>query len=277
MHVKYNDNPLNIYKFNNVELGIIEQEKDLGVLTCSSLQWDENIKACIAKANRNIAWVTRNLILREKGIMLNIFKTIIRPHLEYCTQLWSPVAGHGNWASIIELERVQRRFTRLIDGIGTLPYSQRLEKLKLTTLAERRIRGDLIETFKIVNGLVNYGGTLFNVGRSGGNLLSRPSSSGSVSVKKLINSFLPERVIKYWNKLPNYVKHSSSVHDFKVNLDLFKNECKLSDTGNYWEVSEVIISKIEGESYVKNSLRIFVINSPINHKNWIDLRTCVKN
>ena len=77
--------------------------------------------------------------------MLRVYKTIIRPHLEYCTQLWSPVAGHGNWSSIIELENVQRRFTRLINDIGTLSYSQRLENLNLTTLAERRIRGDLIE------------------------------------------------------------------------------------------------------------------------------------
>ena len=53
----------------------------------------------------------------------------------------------------MELESVQRRFTRLIDGIGTMRYSERLEALQLTTLAERRIRGDLIEVFKIVNGL----------------------------------------------------------------------------------------------------------------------------
>ena len=50
------------------------------------------------------------------------------------------------------LEGVQRRFTRLIDEIGTLSYSQRLDILNLTTLAERRNRGDLIEAYKAVNG-----------------------------------------------------------------------------------------------------------------------------
>ena len=159
--------------------------------------------------------------------MLNIYKTIIRPHLEYCTQLWSPVAGHGNWAMIIELEGVQRRFTRLIDGIGTLPYSQRLEILNLTTLAERRIRGDLIETFKIVNDFVDYGRGIFNIGRSGGNLLSRPSKSSNKDVKKLVNDFISERVIQYWNKLPNVVKNSSSVLSFKVNLESFKKALSL--------------------------------------------------
>ena len=78
-----------------------------------------------------IAWVTRNLITRDLHVMRNIYKCIIRPHLEYCAQLWSPPATHGNWSTIIELESVQRRFTRLIDGIGTIPYSERLEALQL--------------------------------------------------------------------------------------------------------------------------------------------------
>ena len=55
------------------------------------------------------------------------------------------------------LEGVQRRFTRLIDEIGTLSYSQRLDILNLTTLAERRNRGDLIEAYKAVNGTSQIG------------------------------------------------------------------------------------------------------------------------
>ncbi|KAL5252522.1 hypothetical protein ACHWQZ_G015336 [Mnemiopsis leidyi] len=71
--------------------------------------------------------------------------------------LFKKVAAHGNWATVLELESVQRRFTRLIDEVGTLPYSRRLEILNLTTLAERRIRGDLIEAFKATSGLTDYG------------------------------------------------------------------------------------------------------------------------
>ena len=46
------------------------------------------------------------------------------------------------------LESVQRRFTRLVDGIGLLPYKDRLKKLRIATLIERRTRGDIIELFK---------------------------------------------------------------------------------------------------------------------------------
>ena len=86
---------------------------------------------------------------------------MIRPHMEYCVQLWSPLPAHGNWRLILAIEDGQRKFTRLIDNIGLLPYKSRLEKLGLTTLLERRARGDLIETFKIVNKLSNYGENLF--------------------------------------------------------------------------------------------------------------------
>ena len=84
--------------------------------------------------------------------MISIYKALIRPHLEYCVQLWNPVAAHGSWGIILELESIQRRITRLIYEVGTLPYSRRLDLLNLTTLAEQRIRGDLIKAFKVISG-----------------------------------------------------------------------------------------------------------------------------
>ena len=50
--------------------------------------------------------------------MINIYKSLVRPNLEYCVQLWNPIPKHGNWALIMELESVQRKFTRLMNGIG---------------------------------------------------------------------------------------------------------------------------------------------------------------
>ena len=52
--------------------------------------------------------------------MLPVYETLIRPHFEYCVQLWKPVPEHGNWSLILKLEGVQRRFTRIIDGVGLL-------------------------------------------------------------------------------------------------------------------------------------------------------------
>ena len=247
---------MNQYIFNGVALDAVETERDLGVVTNKYMSWDTGINACISKANQMIAWVTRNTVLRDIYVMRSIYKTVIRPHLEYCVQLWSPTASHGNWTNIIKIENVQRRFTRLIDGIGTLPYSERLEALKLTTLAERRIRGDLIETFKIINGLVNYGQNLFSTGRSGAKLISKKSSSADRKVRQLKNSFLSERVIGYWNKLPSSVRNTANVEEFKISLESFKKEhLHVTDTNHFWEVSGVVISKIEGSSYEANKAK----------------------
>ena len=99
------------------------------------------------------------------------FTNIIRPHLEYCTQVWAPVAKHGNWTIIMNIESVQRAVTKIIAGCENLSYKNRLKKLKLTTLLERRMRGDLIETFKILNGYTDYGEEWFNMSNRTGKLL----------------------------------------------------------------------------------------------------------
>ena len=280
LHVQHNKNPSYDYVLNGLRLSKTDQEKDLGVLTSDSPLWNDQMKASIRKANQMICWIVRNLILREKSVMVQVYKTLIRPHLEYCVQLWNPVAEHGNWSLILELEGVQRRFTRLIDEVGTLPYSERLEILSLTTLAERRIRGDLIETIKAVNELSSLD-TIFNISRSGLNLVARSIKNGTAKVKSLQRNFLPERIIKVWNKLPYDVRSSTTVKDFKVNLEKFKQEF-IEDVGSendgyFWRVSTIVLSKIESDGYLENKRKHndYLKNNPfvakklfINIKNY---------
>ena len=150
LHICGNDNQLNIYSLDGIELETIESEKDLGLIVNNKLDFGDQIKNCLSKANKMIAWISRNIICKSKDVMVLIYRSLIRPHLEYCVQAWSPNPRFGNWGLILSIEKVQRKFTRLINDIGTLPYGARLQSLNLTTLAERRIRGDLIEVFKIV-------------------------------------------------------------------------------------------------------------------------------
>ena len=174
--------------------------------------------------------------------MVNIYKSLVRPHLEYCVQLWSPSPRHGNWNLIMKLEDVQRQYTRLIDGVGLLKYEDRLNRLGLTTLLERRARGDLIEAFRIQSGIANYGGNLFNYNdnatRRGLHLVF-----GSTSSAANAHDFFSKRVVNYWNKLPHYIKSSPSVNSFKCNLEQYKlNNCNM--TGNYWDLSQEIYHRI---------------------------------
>ena len=184
----------------------------------------------------------RNILSRDAHVITKVYKTLIRPHVEYCTQAWAPVARHGNWNFILKLESIQRKVTRAISGLRDFTYKQRLESLGLTTLLERRMRGDLIETFKILNNKNNYGSEFFNVSSRTGNLLSR-SISKTKTTKQL--DFFSNRVIKYWNKLPNNIKSSTSVNSFKNNLDKFRVFGKSQNLqGHFWELSDEIFNRI---------------------------------
>ena len=82
----------------------------------------------------------------DEQCLSTIFKSLIRPHIEYVNQIWSPhLKKH-----ITSLENVQRRATKLIPGFKDIEYKERLRKLKLPTLACCRLRGDMIELYKIL-------------------------------------------------------------------------------------------------------------------------------
>jgi hypothetical protein len=130
------------YKLSSGVLEVITEERDLGVVFNEQFNFNSFILSMISKANQKIGWVMRNIISRDAYVITTVYKTLIRPHVEYCTQAWAPVARHGNWNFILKLEGIQRKITRIINGLGELNYKQRLEKLGLTTLLERRMRGD---------------------------------------------------------------------------------------------------------------------------------------
>ena len=257
LHIEFNDNEHLDYVLNDKILKKTEQEKDLGVLTSGTLLWNDQIESCVSKANQMLCWISRNLISRERFLMLRVYKALIRPHLEYCVQLWNPAAEHGNWSLILRIESVQRRFTRMIEEVGLLPYSERLQILQLTTLAERRSRGDLIEVYKASKGLSQLTG-VFNFSRSGLNLTCKPGKSKSAKINRIRRNFINERVMLSWNRLPSDVKMASSLNMFKSNLELYKNKTRalgISGSGNYWEISDDVLNRIEGGSYLKNKMR----------------------
>ena len=80
----------------------------------------------------------------EKTLIIPLYKALVRPHLKYCIQTWRPC----HTKDINKLERVQWRATNLIPEPKHLCY----ERCMLTTLETRRLRGDLIEVFKILKG-----------------------------------------------------------------------------------------------------------------------------
>ena len=93
--------------------------------------------------------IARTFVSRNKKVMLRLYKSLVRPNLEYCIQAWRP-----HLVKDIEmLEKVQRRATRMMVGNRDMTYERRLKYVGLTTLETRRERADLLEVYKILNGL----------------------------------------------------------------------------------------------------------------------------
>ena len=100
---------------------------------------------------RNIAYY------RENTLIIPLYKSIVRSHLEYCIQAWRPHLKKD----IDTLERVQRRATKLIPELRILSYEDRVQQCKLTTLETRQVRGDEIGFFKITNGIEGLDSGMF--------------------------------------------------------------------------------------------------------------------
>ena len=94
--------------------------------------------------------IKRTFTNLTKESFLILYKTYVRPHLEYCISIWNPYLAK----SIDKLEQIQQRATKLVPEIAHLPYVARLQYLNLHFLYCQRQRGDLIEVYKLINHLI---------------------------------------------------------------------------------------------------------------------------
>ena len=208
-------NPRFKYTMANTQLETVDEEKDLGVLISEDLKPSAHCIHSYSKANRMLGLINRTISIKQPSVLLRLYKSLVRPHLEYCSPAWSPKYVKDKEL----LERVQHRFTRFFTELRKLEYTERLRRLGLWTLEERRNRADLIEVFKIVNGLSTLPISTFFEFRA--DTRTRGHSLKLVkkrSTKDLRLHFFSERVVNRWNQLPACVLEATSVNSFKTRL-----------------------------------------------------------
>ena len=202
------------YEIGGKRLRLTEEEKDLGVIIHQSTKPSRQCTESATKANRILGLIKRTVVSREKNIILNLYKTLVRPHLEYCVQVWCPYLQKDKNL----LEKVQRRATKMIKGFRSLSYDERLSKCGLTTLEKRRCRGDLIETFKLMkNKEVTPASRYFQMANRGG-LRGHSYKIHKKSEGTIMKRFFSSRVVNAWNELSEETVSVESTENFKIKL-----------------------------------------------------------
>ena len=193
------------------------------------LNFEKHISTKVNKANSMFGVIRRNFHYLDRKTFIPLYKALVRTHLDYASSVYSP----SKMMHIDKIESVQRRATKQLPGMKDLTYPERLRLLKLPTLSYRRVRGDMIELYKITHDI--YDKRVCQMVKLQKDCLSRTSTRGNsfriqhtraaTNVRK--NAFTV-RTAPIWNSLPDYVVTAVTINSFKNRLD------------KHWEMQEMV-------------------------------------
>ena len=209
------DQPNYKYKLQNKSLKHVNETKDLGVIVDSELKFSTHIAKTVNKANSIMGTIRRSFKYLNYQTFKTIFCAHVRIYLEYANPFWSPYKKKD----IVLIESVQKKATKFLPGMIGLTYEQRLRKINLPTLSYRRLRGSMIETYKIFNTYDQEAAPHLQLNENatrGHNKKLFLSRSERKHPK--LHAF-NQRIVKPWNSLPDEVVNKPSLDSFKAALD----------------------------------------------------------
>ena len=226
MHIGPNNSQYK-YSMEGMELEVSTFEKDIGVIIDSSLKPSLQCSKAAKKANSVLAQLLRAISYRDKDTFLHLFRTYVRPHLEYCSAAWSPwTKGDTDL-----LECVQRRAIGMVINFSGHIYEEKLAEARMTTLEERRHWGDLIQAYRILRGVDDVDpGVWFDVVQARNGAMATRQNRGFMNVERgegridVCKNFWSQRVIDPWNNLPDTAKQAVFFDIFKNSIDNLAND-----------------------------------------------------
>ena len=236
MHMGSN-NPQQDYsmKTDTGEVHILEsttEEKDLGVTIDNKLTFTTHVNQVVQKSNKVMGMLRRTFSHIDKEIFCQLYKSLVRPHLEYASVVWNPPTVQLR----TKLEQVQRRATKMVPRLRDLTYERRLQELNLPTLAYRRRRADIIQMFKILKNLdhlqqdcrctVCPGKNMFSIVHSV-STRGHPYKIRVQHAQGVRSKFFATRSIAVWNSLPGNIVCTNAVNELKTALKYYPHEKSL--------------------------------------------------
>lgn len=208
-------NPLTNYKINDFIIAETDSVADLGVTFTNDLKPSKHCLKAAAKAQKMLAIIKLAFKFLDVHTLSILYKSLIRPILEYCSVVWCPY-----YVKDIEvLEKVQRRFTRVLPATRHLTYDKRLCLFNLESLYTRRLKCDLTTVFKVIHGIINIEPTLFfNFCSGSGTRGHKYKISTSYARLDARRYFFSTRVVPLWNALPAPCAEAPNINTFKSEL-----------------------------------------------------------
>ena len=206
---------------NDVPIQVKPHLRDLGVEISSDLTFNVHISKMVTAASRIAGWALRTFRRRGVGTMVTLWKSIIQPRLDYCSQLWTP----DDQESINSIESVQKNFLSRITGTETMNHRERLKFLHLYSQERRRERYVVIFLWKIAEGLVKgyeIGFSELDNGRRCRTALPKPYiRTAPAAVRRARESSLSVKGCKLFNLMPPEIRSMTgcSVDMFKKAVD----------------------------------------------------------
>ena len=197
---------------------VIEQvnwTKDLGVILEDTGSFNSQIEKVCKKVRQKCGWILRTFYTRNLSFMRYMWNTYVQPHIDYCSQLWSPHDG-GN---LQRIEKLLQSFTARIPAIRHLNYWERLKSIRMNSEQRRLERYKIIYAWKIFEQKVpNCGLEWEQSDLTGRQVKLRPLKR---EARRLREASFQEIGPKLFNNLPKKVRNLKNieVEDFKEALD----------------------------------------------------------
>ena len=209
-------NPEHSYTMRGVPLVKSHVERDLGIQVDTDLKFRKQAASAVAKGSQILSLIRRSFELLDRETLPLLYKTLVRPHLEYGCTIWGPF----NRADQKAIERVQRRATKQIAEIRHEPYQERLRQLNLPSLYYRRRRGDMIKVYQIIHSDLDLlPESFFSTARDARTRGHQWKLSKEQAQTRVRRQCFSARVVNDWNALPVAVVTAPTLNQFKAQLD----------------------------------------------------------
>ena len=199
-----------------------ESVKDLGVMFDKELSFKLQRQNAINKTLKKSGWVLRTFRNRSVEFLRQLWKTIIIPHRDYCSILWSPVSQAGDKMS---QEGPQRSFTKKAWGLYGHNYWDRLSVFKLYSIERRVERYKVLYLYKMINGLVPDIGLKYpdnSITRNRDTLLPITLTATTEAIKTKLRDSLLYNGVRIFNSIPLTIRNIQNDYcEFKKQLDLY--------------------------------------------------------